>query len=531
MRRVVGLDAVVGSREADQGATRTVSTEGKGGGMSLMGVDIGSSRCKVVVFTSTGEVIAEAVANYTPNLPGPSMAEIDPDVLWRAVALAMRTASSEVEHDPVRAVGLSSHGETFVPTNDQGEAIAPAILNVDSRANEEAAWWESCLGRESLFHITGLVVHPMYPMAKIQWMRTHEPELFASTSRFVSISDYILLRLGLPPFIAYSLASRFMAFDVRELRWSEGILGIAGLTGDRLPIPVPAGTTAGRLSRTVAAELGLSPDVPVVVGGHDQPCGALGMGAIVPGMVTNSLGTYECLVCVTDQPSLDEASLAASLNSYCHVVPGQYITIAYFPAGIMVKWFCDTFCGEDASEARAEGLDLHEYLERMAPQGPTGLCVAPHLIGSGNPYFDPRATGVVVGLNQSTNRYHIYKGCLEGIACELANVVNVLADVVGPFDTIRCTGGGAKSRLGLQLRAAIAGRRMQTLRHGEAVCLGAALLAGVSVGTYGSLQEAVERVVEVEETIEPEHELAEAYDKQIRQYRLLYPALAPLREL
>ncbi len=498
--------------------------------MSLMGVDIGSSRCKAVVFAADGSVLAEAAEDYEPQFPAPSRVEMDPDTLWQAVASAIRSAAAASE-EPVAAVGLSSHGESFVPVDEGGHPLAPAIMNADNRAADEAHWWEQQLGRERIFQTTGMIVHPMYPVAKLRWLRIHEPDLFARAARFVSVSDYVLLKLGLEPQIAYPLACRFMAFDVRKLRWSEEILAAAELSAARLPTPVPAGTAVGQLSRTAAADLGLAPDVPVVVGGHDQPNGALGMGAIAPGMVTNSLGTWECLVAVADEPTLGETAIEGSLNSYCHVVPEEYITIAYFPAGIMVKWFCDTFCGEEAAAAAAQAKGVHEYLEEAAPEGPTGLCITPHLIGTANPHFDPRATGVVFGLTQTTSRHQLYKGILEGLACELAIVSELLADAVGPFDLLRCTGGGARSRLGLQLRASITGRSMQTLTCPEAVCLGVALLAGTTAGVYDGLGEAVEQAVRVADTIAPDAAEAAAYARQVEQYRRLYPALAPLREL
>jgi xylulokinase len=322
-----------------------------------------------------------------------------------------------------------------------------------------------------------------------------------------------------------------MAFDVHSLQWSEEILQAAGLSADRLAMPVPAGTSAGGLPPAAARDLGLPAGIPVVVCGHDQPCGALGMGAIGPGMVTDSLGTYECLVAVTDKPTLGPEALAASLNSYCHVVPDHYITIAYFPAGLMVRWFCDGFCGEDQAAAAAQGLTLYQYLEASAPEGPTGLCVIPHLIGSGNPDFDPGATGVIVGLTQTTHRPRLYKGILEGIACELAGIADLLARGVGAFETIRCTGGGARSPLGLQLRATITGRRMQALASPEAVCLGAALLAGTAAGVYRDLREAVGAAVRLGAASAPDPHSQQLYRKQLAQYRALYPALEPLRRL
>jgi xylulokinase len=498
--------------------------------MSLMGVDVGSSACKAVVFDEAGRVLAAATEEYEPTSPRPGMLETDPDVLWRAVAGAMRQAASEAEGDPVAAVGLSSHGESFVPVAGDGAPLGPFIMNADGRATDEAAWLEREIGRERLFRMTGAIMHPMFPIAKFRWLQLNDPDVFAAAKSFLSVSEYILTRLGLDPVIAYPLACRYLAFDVRDLRWSEDILGVVGMSAERLPTPVPAGSAAGVLSAAAAGKVGLDPGVPVVVGGHDQPCGALGMGALSPGTVTDSLGTYECIVAVSERPVLDDGAMAASLNSYCHVVPDRYITIAYFGAGAVVRWFCQTFCGEDEAAAARRGQGLHEYLSELAAPGPTGLCITPHLLGSGTPHFDPRATGAMVGITQHTRRPDVYKGILEGIACELGIISDILAGAVGDFDVVRCSGGGARSSLGLRLRACVTGRSMQTMSSPESVSLGAALLAGASAGVYSDLEEAVEKTVRVLEAYPPDPEMAKAYRPQIEQYRRLYPALAPLRE-
>jgi len=496
-----------------------------------MGVDIGSSRCKAAVFDIEGQLLAEAVTEYSPEFPGPSMVEMDPEVIWRAVKEAVSRAARSAGDDSVTAVGLSSHGETFVPTDERGEPIANAILNSDSRASEEAVWWEQTLGRKRIFEITGLIPDPMFTLTKITWLRDHRPDLFSSAARFVGISDYCLTRMGLPPYMSYSLASRVMAFGVRACAWSQEILALAGIVPERLPIPAPSGTMAGELSRRCAHEMGLRPGTAVVVGGHDQPCGAVGMGAVRPGLVSESIGTYEALTAISEQPCLSESALGAGLNSGCHVIPGRYATVAYFPSGVMVKWYCDNFCQEDFAAARARNRDPYQFLEEKASAeaGPTGLCILPHLIGSGNPDFDRRATGVMVGLVQTTNRYQIYRGILEGLACETALAAQLLADSVGTFDTIRATGGGARSQLGLSLRAAITGRRLQTLVCPEAVCLGAAILAGVGVGLYPGIEQTADQVVKVARSIEPDPKLAADYARQAKQYRLLYQSLAAVR--
>ena len=502
--------------------------------MSLLAVDIGSSRCKAVVFAVTGEILAQKACAYTPEFPALSQAEIDAERFWQAVCQCSQAVSRNLS-DPVRAMSLSSHGETFVPVNGHSEAIAPAILNQDNRATREAVWLEKALGRKRLFEITGLIAHPMYPVPKILWLRRYRPDIFVPSVRFLTVIGYILSRLGLNPYVDYSLASRYLAFDIRQRRWSEEILAATEISADCLPVPVPAGTIAGKLDGSAAGQLGLSPGTTVVMGGHDQPCGGLGVGAIGAGRVADSIGTYECLLAASDQPSLTDAALAASLNTYCHVVPDQFVTLAYFPSGIMIKWFHDLLFGQTCGEVVAAGGDRpdaesihYTTLERDAPTGPTGLCITPNLIGTCNPDFNPNARGIISGLGPNTTRSQIYKGILEGLACEMSQMADILASAVGEFRDIYVTGGGSRSTLGLELRAALSGRRLHAMECPEAVCLGGAILAGVACGEYGSLREAVELVVREVAVISADSAIAESYAQQAKQYRHLRSALTAM---
>jgi xylulokinase len=246
--------------------------------------------------------------------------------------------------------------------------------------------------------------------------------------------------------------------------------------------------------------------------------------------VADSIGTYECLLAASDAPSLSDSALAASLNSYCHVVPNKFVTLAYFPSGIMVKWFHDLLytngSGEVSSEDRSPDRDAEHYafLEAHAPEGPTGLCITPHLIGTCNPEFNPRARGLISGLNPGTDRTHIYKGILEGLACELSIVAEALADAVGAFEDIYVTGGGTRSVLGLQLRAAVTSCHLHVMSRQEAVCFGTAMLAGVAIGEYGSISQAVAGLVGESAVLAPDPALAASYQHQIKRYKQLRSA-------
>lgn len=503
--------------------------------MSLLAIDIGSSTCKAVVFAATGEILAQHNRAYLPDFPAPSHAEMNPESFWQAVCQCSQAVSNNLS-DPVRAMCLSSHGETFVPIDGSDEPIGPAILNQDNRATREAEWLERTIGRKKLFHITGLVAHPMYPVPKILWLRKFRPDIFGPAVRFLTVIGYVLSRLGLPPYVDYSLASRYLAFDIRKQCWSDEILAVTGIDAACLPVPAPAGTVAG-VSAAGAKQLGLPAETIFVLGGHDQPCGALGVGAIASGRVADSMGTYECLLAVSDQPSLTDTALAASLNSYCHVVPGKFVTLAFFPSGIMMKWFHDLLYGtadgrsygESSPSKGAEsacGESTHySTLEQDAPLGPTGICITPNLIGTCHPDFNPHARGVISGLRPNTTRSEIYKGILEGLACELRQTTNILAESVGDFRDIYVTGGGSQSALGLHLRAALSGRKLHVMKCPEAVCLGSAILAGVAVGEYRNFEEAVKLVVRDAAVVLPDDAVAASYARQSRQYRHLRSAL------
>jgi xylulokinase len=256
------------------------------------------------------------------------------------------------------------------------------------------------------------------------------------------------------------------------------------------------------------------------------------------------MGTYECLLAVSDQPSLTATALAASLNSYCHVVPDKFVTLAFFPSGIMIQWFHDLLYGEAYGEAdggahrdrlltpggdRSSPESLHyATLEREAAAGPTGLCITPNLIGTCNPDFNPHARGIISGLSANTTRSQIYKGILEGLACEMSQMSEILSNAVGDFRDIYVTGGGSRSALGLQLRAALSGRRLHVMKCPEAVCLGGAILAGVASGEYSSFREAVELMVRDISTVSADDAIAADYAQQAKKYRQLRSALTAI---
>ena len=485
--------------------------------MSFLSIDVGSSRCKAAIFSSSGEMQAIRSAAYAPHCPRPGFAELKASTFLDVVMALANELACIPQSEAIQAVCFSSHGETVIPVSAAGQALGPAILNMDVRATREAAWMEDEIGRRQFFMLTGHTSHAMYSIPKLVWLRTHAPEVFHAAGSFQSVTSFLLLQLGLPPLVDYSHASRFMAFDVNHRTWSTDLLDLAHLSPQALPLPVQAGTVAGRLDSTAAARLGVAAGTPVVVGGHDQVIGAVGLGVIQAGRAAGSLGTYECVTVACDRLLLNDAALDSSLNSYPSAVPGQFVTIAYFPGGIMMQWLANLLHEPGNGEEEYHFGDL----ESAAPAGPTGLLITPHLIGSCNPEFDAQARGTISGLTFDSTRSHLYKGILEGIAAELAIVTECLENAGCAFSDINVFGGGVRSSLGLRLRAAFTHKRLHIMSCQDSVCLGGAMLASVAVGVHPDLKSAAKAMVREQECVSDDPLLAEQYREQCTSYRQL----------
>ncbi len=496
--------------------------------MALLGVDLGSSSIKAVIFGEDGKIVSQGMKSYHATVMTEQTAELDADVLFCAFADAVKQAAEGTDQK-VGAMTISSHGESFAAISPQGKEIGNIIMNSDNRAVRESAFLEREFGREKLYAITGIPVHPMFGLMKI--MNGMAEGTYDGNTRFLNAGDYILYRLGVEPLTDYSLASRMFGLDLKKKEFNEDILKAAGIGRSQLPDVVQAGTIAGILPDCVCAMLGLPQGVKVVVGGHDQACGALGEGIVGQGAGI-SAGTYECIVCVGDEIHNSRQALAYSLNNSCHVVPDKYVTLAFYPAGIAVRWLVDEFYGLDRLEAERDGISVYERLQAKVLEisQPTGISFTPHLIGSCNPHWDVRATGALGGITPQATRYHLYKAVYEGIACEMAQNVAALEKIGLRFEECNLSGGGSKSDFTVQLRASLSGKILHKLSTSEAVCQGAAVVAGTGTGVYQDFEAAKQSMVRVEKSFFPDEGQRKQYARQMEQYDLLYQGLKEYRK-
>ncbi len=494
--------------------------------MSLLGIDLGTTGCKAVVFDEGGKILASSYREYPLYFPQTGWIELDSNRVMKSVREVIREAAGKAKKDPVRALAVASQGEAVTPVAADGKFLHNAIVTFDARTAPLVGWWEERLQRQRIFEISGMPLHGMYTASKILWWKQNRPEVFAKAARFLCFQDLLIQQLGLEPAIDLSLAARTMLLDIEKGTWSDELCGVAGIDPARLAKPVPAGTVLGEIGAKAAKAFGLPPGVVAVAGGHDQPCGALGAGVVEDGVGTYATGTVECITPAFRKRVTDPRLLQNNIACYPHVVPGLFVALTFnFTGGSLLKWYRDTFAVAEKEKAKKAKKDVYDLILSEIPKEPTSIYILPHFTATGTPHFDTESKGVIAGLRLSTTRGEIVRAVLEGVTYEMALNASVLGDCGAEIASFRAIGGGAKSAIWMQLKADLLGKPVNAMRVSEAVCLGAAILAGTGTGKYKSAQDAALKLSKVERTYTPDAKRAATYRERFACYRELYPAL------
>lgn len=488
--------------------------------MRVIGLDVGTSGVKSTVFDERANVLSHAHREYDLIGREKGEYELDPRVLLASARAVIEQSARGL--DDVRAICVTSFGESFVCLDERDEPLSNTMIYMDKRGGEACEAYLKLHTREQVFARSGHFVDPMFSIYKLNWLHAHRPELMAATRRICFIADYITYSLGAEHACDYSLAARSGMFNVREKRWIDEAVAFSGLNARCLPRPVPGGSVVGELGAEAARSLGLAPGAKLIVGGHDQILAALGSGAREAGDVMNGMGTVDCITCVMDEAALDPGKL---LKYNFPMVPyldsGLYVTYAFsMSGGCVVKWFRDVLAMDVAERA-----DAYDILNREAPGEPTGLIVLPYLAGGGTPYMDASTPGVVAGLRLGTSRGALFRAFLEGESYEMMLNIECLEDAGIHISRVITAGGGTKSALWMQLRADLFGRPVHLSAISEAGTLASALLCYVGLGLYPDVWTAQRALVGYARSFEPRAEHTAAYAAHYRRYKALYRAV------
>lgn len=488
--------------------------------MSLLGVDIGTTGTKAVVFDEAGHILASLYQDYPLYIPEPDQCELDPDEVWQAVTGVVKAASRDVQKkDPVRSIGISTLGDSVTPLDSAGNTLSTTVIGAaDRRALPQTAWIEEHVSREDIFMHTGAPLHAYSAIPKIMWFRENRPDIFERTHKFTGWQEIMHLRLGLEPAMDFSLASRTMLVDIRNEDWAEDLLQACGLSSSLLFPLARAEHVVGRLDRQHARPMNLEPGVTVVTGGFDQCCCTLGAGVVIPGMAANSVGTLESIIAVSDRYRLELPLLEGNYGCGIHVTAGSYFSLGYVTtSGAVLRWYRDELGIAEKMQAREMDADPYELIIDSTEDRPSPVYLLPYFAGTGTPWLDTKQKGALFGLTLDTQRSDIVKAMLDGICYEVRVNLETMKSAGIEISALRSIGGGTRSDRWMQLKADITGVPIEVTEVAEAGCLGAAFLAGLGCGVYSAPSD-IREIAVVKKVFETRQEHKRQYDERFEQY-------------
>jgi xylulokinase len=487
----------------------------------FLGIDVSTTGAKALLVDEKGVVAASATTALTLETPKPLWSEQDPHEWWKGTVASIRQALAEAgaRAEEVAAVGLTGQMHGLVLLDGKREVLRPAILWNDQRTGAECAEIENRVGRAELIREVGNVALTGFTAPKILWVRNHEPEVYARAKLVLLPKDYVRLRLTGEAAMDKADGSGTILFNLKARTWSKLVLQKLEIPPDWLPPTFEGPETTGRVTAEAAAMTGLRAGTPVMAGGGDQAAGAVGAGAVRPGVVSLTLGTSGVVFATTDSPLVEPEG---RLHAFCHAVPGKwhFMGVTLSAAGSL-QWYHDTLTPKESFS------DIVSEAGR-APAGSDGLLFLPYLSGERTPYPDPLARGSFVGLTLRHERAHLTRAVLEGVAFSMRDCFALLQGAgLGAVNEVRIAGGGAKGALWRRIVASALGVPMVTVNSTEGAAYGAALLGGVGAGAWPTVEAACDATIAVTGRDEPVAEWTKAYAALYPRYRELYAALKP----
>lgn len=494
----------------------------------LLALDVGTTSVKAGLFKPDGRCLATALQEYALISKSPEQAELEPITYWKAAAETIRQVVAKAEVDVTQVVGLavSSQGETTIAVDAEGNPLRNALVWLDNRATRQAEKLKGILGAE-VYERTGIPdVVATWPACKVLWIKENEPQLLARAAKFLLVQDYLVQRMTGYYVTDGSISCTTLFYDIISHEWWSEALQAVGIDTTYLPELLPVGSVAGNLTPKAAAELGLTVQTKVVLGGMDQSVGAIGAGNIGAGVISETTGAALAIQVSIHEPMIDKMK---QTPVYVHSVPNEYLFVTVCPtAGMAFKWFKDQFGGEETAQAAREGTNAYELLNRLAesvPPGSDGLIMLPHLMGAFSPEINPVARGVFSGFTLHHGKGHFVRAIQEGVAFMVRRNLELIEGSGVEIEEVRTTGGGSRGRLWNQIKADVCNRPFVTLLNEDTALVGDAILAGVACGVFASAAEGVASMVRLNEKITPGKNVS-AYQEAYQRYCDLDGSLA-----
>ena len=490
----------------------------------LFGIDIGTSSCKVAVFTPEGAVVAAKNAEYEVYRPHPGWAEQDPEDWVKGVYDCIRRIFAETDIKPseIKGIGVDGQSWSAVAVDKDGRVLINTPIWMDMRAQDICDRLNNEIGEDAIFKLSGNPLKPSYTTPKIIWYKENHPEIYERIDKILQCNSFLVYRLTGELSQDVSMGYGLHCFDMHNARWDMDMAKALGIPQSFLPQIFPCTAVVGRVTEEAAKETGLAAGTPVVAGGLDAACGTLGAGVVRPGETQEQGGQAGGMSICIDEYAADPRLIL----SY-HVAPDTWLLQGGTTGGGgVMRWFEQNFADyeRENGSGRSSLVQLNEIAEKV-PAGSEGLIFLPYMSGERTPIWDPDAKGVFYGLDFSKTKGHFVRACMEGVAFALRHNLEVAEASGAEVEELKAMGGSANSLLWTQIKADITGKRITVPASDTATTLGAAILAGVGVGIYASCEEAVDKTVHTTRTHEPDPGNKDVYDKAYSIYREIYEQL------
>ncbi len=494
----------------------------------LLGVDIGTSGTKTVLFDETGNTVASDLQEYPLYQPKVGWAEQDPEDWWKATFTSINNVilKSGVNSADIKGLGLSGQMHGAVLLDKDNKVLRKAIIWCDQRSSKECDQITSLIGKERLIEITANPALTGFTASKVMWVKNNEPDIFEKARKILLPKDYVRFKLTGEFATEVSDASGMQFMDIPKRQWSDEVLAKLGIDKSFLADLYESQEVSGKINSSASDLTGLKVGTPVVGGAGDQAAGAVGNGIVKNGVISSTIGTSGVVFAYSDKVTIDPMG---RVHTFCHAVPNTWHVMGVTQgAGLSLKWFRDNFCIEEKRTAELMKIDPYVLMDQEAEKvqaGCSGLIYLPYMMGERTPHLDPNARGVFFGLSAKHEKQDLLRAVMEGVVYSLKDCLEIIKEMGVDVSEVRASGGGGKSKLWRQMQADVFGTSINTINSSEGGALGVALLAGVGAGIYDSIPQACEATIKVKTSQSPNNELNENYEKFYSIYKQLYKSL------
>lgn len=495
----------------------------------VIGIDVGTTSIKGMLINSNGKIIEFAKQEYLLDSDEGGLCELDPEIYWEITCQVIKKLvfNSGVQKEEIIGLAFSSQGETLIVVDSEGKPLRKAIVWLDNRSVNEVNDIKKRFVKQHILNITGQPeVLPMWPATRILWLKKNEPQIFNKAEKYLLVEDFLIFRMTGKYYTEHSISSSTLYFDISQKKWWTEMLNFIGIDEDKLPTLLESGKIVGIIISDAIQKTGLNDMTYCVTGAYDHPAGAIGSGNIRKGETTLTIGAAMAMCITLDRPNFD---CSINLPCQCHAIEGLYFLLPYGQtAGIVLKWFKDTFGQLEIQEAEKNGDDVYDLLIReaqKAPVGSGGLIMLPHLMGTGSPEFNPEVKGVFAGITLGMHKGYFIRAIIESVSLMIRHNLEVMKNNGIDVRVIHILGGASKNNLWNQILADVTGLPIITLQNPENSVMGACILAAVGTNIFKNIETACNVFVKVNSRFDPDFSNFQLYNKMYANYVHLYKSL------